>query len=120
MDARAWHIISGSLYQAQHAYANPLCDYVLHRSPARGAVPLHAILAELKSRGSIRAKHIRDQLQGGVTLIEQKVATVVDGVECLLVVDGISNPEIAALARLTVSWRGTKIPIRIRKSGTVL
>lgn len=110
------HVTSGSLYQQRHGHTSRLCDFIAHLV-AVAPNQTRIVLAELKSRGAMNASHVRDQLQGGATLITSLAPDEIPAPEFLVVHNGISGMEVAALKRERINWKGRKIQIRPVRSG---
>lgn len=113
LPASAWHVISGSEYARRHHHDGRLCDLLAHTTNGE---PVRIIVVELKSRGALNAGHVADQLQGGIDLLTGKAPAQCPEPEIFLVHSGISGPEVEAIRRKQVLWRGKKLPIRLKRT----
>lgn len=108
-------ILSGSRYQANHAFRGPLCDFIILWCSDAGE---RAYAVELKGGGFDISK-VQNQLQGGADALAVMVpADAVRFYPVLVHVQGMNTTAIKALARCRVNFSGKEYGIFTRKSGS--
>jgi hypothetical protein len=108
-------IASGTALQKNHRRSGRLCDYIVH-VPERGAS--YAVL-ELKSRVD-NAVIVVEQLQGGLDLLARSIPPSAAVQAVLVHSRGLGTMEVRSLRRGRLVIRGSRVPIRLERSGAKL